>query len=115
MRENEVTMCSQNHFYQPHSGIRMGCYYLLANSAQFLEASLFYPLQDCFWRGKTSQSHKQEHDVREYSTWVRIKNFCRRAGIPFKIHLPPLLTKDFEIFRTLRKMPLPAKALRIIH
>lgn len=27
-------------------------------------------LQDCFWRGKSSQGHKQEHDVREYSTWV---------------------------------------------
>ncbi|XP_022783501.1 dystrobrevin beta-like isoform X1 [Stylophora pistillata] len=25
--------------------------------------------QDCFWRGKSSQGHKQDHDVREYSTW----------------------------------------------
>ncbi|XP_015776507.1 PREDICTED: dystrobrevin beta-like [Acropora digitifera] len=25
--------------------------------------------QDCFWRGKLSQSHKLTHDVREYSTW----------------------------------------------
>lgn len=52
MTENEVTMCSQNHFYQPHSGIRMGCYYLLANSAQFLEASLFLPFTGLFLEGK---------------------------------------------------------------
>lgn len=25
--------------------------------------------QDCFWRGKASQGHKNDHDVREYSTW----------------------------------------------
>ena len=52
MRENEVTMCSQNHVYQPHSGIRMGCYYVLANSAQFLEASLFLPFTGLFLEGK---------------------------------------------------------------
>ncbi|XP_032220916.1 dystrobrevin beta isoform X2 [Nematostella vectensis] len=25
--------------------------------------------QDCFWRGKVSQHHKTDHDMREYSTW----------------------------------------------
>ena len=33
-------------------GSRMGCRYLLANSAQFLEASLFLPFTGLFLEGK---------------------------------------------------------------
>ncbi|KAK3738097.1 hypothetical protein QZH41_003688 [Actinostola sp. cb2023] len=33
-------------------------------------ASFFFkPQGDCFWRGKVSQVHKSDHDVREYTTW----------------------------------------------
>ncbi|CAH3107802.1 unnamed protein product [Porites lobata] len=52
--------------------------------------------QDCFWRGKTSQSHKQEHDVREYSTWnagergssFRSKFLCGGGGRKKRPSLP---------------------------
>ena len=27
--------------------------------------------QDCFWRGRTSGNHQNEHDVKEYSFYVR--------------------------------------------
>ncbi|KXJ14304.1 Dystrobrevin beta [Exaiptasia diaphana] len=51
--------------------------------------------QDCFWRGKVSQAHKSDHDVREYTTWktgergnsVRSKFMCssgkkKRPSLP---------------------------------
>jgi len=28
--------------------------------------------QDCFWRGRTSGNHQNDHDVKEYSFYVRV-------------------------------------------
>jgi len=32
--------------------------------------------QDCFWRGRTSGNHQNDHDVKEYSFYVRIIFSC---------------------------------------
>ncbi|XP_031553860.1 dystrobrevin beta-like [Actinia tenebrosa] len=66
--------------------------------------------QDCFWRGKTSQAHKTDHDVREYTTWkmgergnsIRSKFLCgsgkkKRPSLPEYPHEPqPNKTLDMS-------------------
>lgn len=29
--------------------------------------------QDCFWRGKVSGTHNNDHETREYSSFVRVE------------------------------------------
>lgn len=29
--------------------------------------------QDCFWRGKVSGTHNNDHETREYSSFVRVR------------------------------------------
>lgn len=42
--------------------------------------------QDCFWRGHASGSHSNQHQMKEYTSWVRggscLRRFALGWGLP---------------------------------
>ena len=47
----------------------------------------YHLCQDCFWRGRTSGNHSNDHEVKEYSTYVSHTHFYSVFSIAITIHV----------------------------